>query len=30
MLKWRDWEVKAQDTEEWRLRMKKAKAHFGL
>jgi hypothetical protein len=30
MLKWRDWEVKAQDREEWRSRIKKAKAHFAL
>jgi hypothetical protein len=30
MLKWRDWEVKAEDREEWRSRIKKAKAHFGL
>jgi hypothetical protein len=30
MLKWRNWEVKAQDRDEWRPRIKKAKAHFGL
>jgi hypothetical protein len=30
MLKWRDCEVKAQDREEWRSRIKKAKAWFGL
>jgi hypothetical protein len=30
MLKWRDWEVKAQDREKWRSRIKKAKACFGL
>jgi hypothetical protein len=30
MLKWRDWEVKAQDREEWRSRIKKAKVCFGL
>jgi hypothetical protein len=30
MLKWRDWEVKAQDREEWRSRIKKAEAHLGL
>jgi hypothetical protein len=27
---WRNWEVKAQDREEWRSRIKKAKARFGL
>jgi hypothetical protein len=30
ILKWRDWEVKAQDREEWRSRIKKAKVRFGL
>jgi hypothetical protein len=30
MLKWRDWEVKIQDREEWRSRIKKDKARFGL
>jgi hypothetical protein len=30
ILKWRNWEVKAQDRDEWRLRIKKAKARFGL
>jgi hypothetical protein len=30
MMKWRDWQVKAQDREEWWSRIKKAKAHFGL
>jgi hypothetical protein len=30
ILKWRDWEVKAQDREEYRLRIKKANARFGL
>jgi hypothetical protein len=30
MLKWRDWEAKAQDREEWRSRIKKANARFGL
>jgi hypothetical protein len=30
MLKWRDWEVKAQVRKEWRSRMKKANARFGL
>jgi hypothetical protein len=30
MLIWKDWEVKAQDREEWSLRMKKPKARFEL
>jgi hypothetical protein len=30
ILNWRNWEVKAQDRDEWRLRIKKGKAHFGL
>jgi hypothetical protein len=30
ILKWRDWEVKAQDREEWRSRIKKTKACFGM
>jgi hypothetical protein len=30
ILNWRNWEVKAQDRDEWRSRIKKAKAHFGL
>jgi hypothetical protein len=30
MLKWRNWEVKAQDKEEWRSRIKKARARCGL
>jgi hypothetical protein len=30
ILKWRNWEVKAQDRDEWRSRIKKAKALFGL
>jgi hypothetical protein len=30
MLKWRDWEVRAQDREEWKSRIKKAKVCFGL
>jgi hypothetical protein len=28
-LKWRNWEVKAQDRDEWRSRIKKAKAALG-
>jgi hypothetical protein len=30
ILNWRNWEVKAQDRDECRSRIKKAKAHFGL
>jgi hypothetical protein len=30
ILKWRNWEVKAQDKDEWRSRIEKAKARFGL
>jgi hypothetical protein len=30
ILNWRNWEVKAQDRDEWRSRIKKAKARFGL
>jgi hypothetical protein len=30
ILNWRNWDVKAQDRDEWRLRIKKAKARFGL
>jgi hypothetical protein len=30
ILNWRNWEVKAQDRDEWTSRIKKAKAHFGL
>jgi hypothetical protein len=30
MLKWRDWEVKAQDREEWRSRIETAEVRFGL
>jgi hypothetical protein len=30
ILKWRNWEVKAQDRDEWRSRTKKANARFGL
>jgi hypothetical protein len=30
ILKWRNWDVKAQDRDEWRLRIKKAKTRFGL
>jgi hypothetical protein len=30
ILKLRNWEVKAQDRDEWRSRIKKAKARFGL
>jgi hypothetical protein len=30
MLQWRDWEVKAEDREEWKSRIKKAKACFRL
>jgi hypothetical protein len=30
ILKWRNWEVKAQDRDEWRSIIKKAGACFGL
>jgi hypothetical protein len=30
ILKWENWEVKAQDRNEWRSRIKKAKARFRL
>jgi hypothetical protein len=30
ILKWRDWEVKAQDREKWKSRIKKAEASFRL
>jgi hypothetical protein len=30
ILNWRNWEVKAQNRDEWRSRIKKAKARFGL
>jgi hypothetical protein len=30
ILKWRNWDVKAQDRDEWRSRIKKAKTRFGL
>jgi hypothetical protein len=30
MLKRRGWDVKAQDRDEWRSRIKKAEARFGL
>jgi hypothetical protein len=30
ILNWRNWEVKAQDRDEWRSRIKKVKARFGL
>jgi hypothetical protein len=30
ILNWRNWDVKAQDRDEWRLRIKKAKVRFGL
>jgi hypothetical protein len=30
ILNWRNWEVKAQDRDEWRSRIKKAGARFGL
>jgi hypothetical protein len=30
LLKWRNWDMKAQDKDEWRSRIKKAKARFGL
>jgi hypothetical protein len=30
ILKWRNLEVKAQDRDEWRSRIKKAKARLGL
>jgi hypothetical protein len=30
ILNWRNWEVKAQVRDEWRSRIKKTKAHFGL
>jgi hypothetical protein len=30
ILNWRNWEVKAQGRDEWRSRIKKAKARFGL
>jgi hypothetical protein len=30
ILNWRNWEVKAQDRDEWRSRIKKDKARFGL
>jgi hypothetical protein len=30
ILKWRNWEVKAQDRDKWRSRIKKAKTRFGL
>jgi hypothetical protein len=30
ILNWRNWEVKAQDRDEWRSRIKKANARFGL
>jgi hypothetical protein len=30
ILKWRNWELKPQDRDEWRSRIKKAKARFGL
>jgi hypothetical protein len=28
-MKWEEWEVQAHDREEWRSRIKKAKARFG-
>jgi hypothetical protein len=30
LLNCRSWEVEAQERDEWRSRIKKAKAHFGL
>jgi hypothetical protein len=30
ILNWRNWEVKAQDRDEWRSKIKKAKARFGM
>jgi hypothetical protein len=30
ILKWRNWEVKAEDRDKCRSRIKKAKARFGL
>jgi hypothetical protein len=30
ILKWRNWELKAQDRYEWKPRIKTAKARFGM
>jgi hypothetical protein len=30
ILNWRNWEEKVRDRDEWRSRIKKAKARFGL
>jgi hypothetical protein len=30
ILNWRNWEVKSKDRDEWKSRIKRAKARFGL